>query len=158
MEQNRPQAAGVKAMDYYDANGKVRMDLFSVEAEKIGKDLINKTSNKFKGRGSVEISVTQLRKFFDDVKAVQRYLYQFEGEAREDAFRRKLPEIMMLKAKVSYARGRDTVTEEFREFIEKNMDAVKNIKDFEVFCKFFEAVYGYFCYHTATAQAQNQKR
>ena len=137
-----------KDMRYYDQNGNVNPELFSSVARHIGEDLVKKKSRKFKGKGDVDISTTQIRRFFDDVKAIKHYLDQFRDKKREEAFRRKLPEIMMLKAKVTYARGRDAVTDEFKNFIEKNISAIKSLRDFEVFCKFFEAVYGYFYYYS----------
>lgn len=136
-------------MRYYDQNGNVNLELFSSLARQIGEDLVKKKSRKFKGKGDVDISTTQIRRFFDDVKAIKHYLDQFrDKKKREEAFGRKLPEIMMMKAKVTYARGRDAVTDEFKNFIEKNISAIKSPRDFEVFCKFFEAVYGYFYYYS----------
>ncbi|MBW2031182.1 MAG: type III-A CRISPR-associated protein Csm2 [Deltaproteobacteria bacterium] len=148
MQQQATRNPGGVTISYYDKEGGVRPELFSSVAQQIGEDLVKKTSKKLKGRGDVKISTTQIRRFFDDVKAIQRYLNQFHDQERENAFRRKLPEIMMMKAKVTYARGRDAVTDEFKNFIEKNIALIKSLKDFEVFCKFFEAVYGYFYYYS----------
>ncbi|MDI9571329.1 MAG: type III-A CRISPR-associated protein Csm2 [Pseudomonadota bacterium] len=157
MEQKKPQGPVGKSYTYYDGEGRVRTELFSSEAERIGRDLVEKKSEKLKRRGDVEISPTQLRRFFDDVKAMERYLDQFHGKERENVFLKKLPEILMLKAKVSYARGRDTVTDVFQDFIERNMNTIRTINDFEVFCKFFESVYGFFYYYNVKKTAP-QKR
>jgi len=157
MDQQRAQGTGGRSFDYYDGEGKVRAELFSAVAERIGRELVEKKSRKLKGRGEVEISPTQLRRFFDDVKAMERYLAQFQGKDRENVFRKKLPEILMLKAKVSYARGRDTVTDVFQDFVERNMNTIKTINDFEVFCKFFEAVYGFFYYYNVQGAASKRR-
>lgn len=137
-------------ISYYDPSGQVKPELFSSEAEQTARDLVNKKDTSSKGRGTVEIGNTQMRKFFDDIKAIQHYISQFQDKEREEAFRRKLPEIMMINAKVTYARGRDAVTDEFKKFIQKHINTavIKSLRDFEVFCKFFEAVYGYFYYYT----------
>ncbi|MBW2059827.1 MAG: type III-A CRISPR-associated protein Csm2 [Deltaproteobacteria bacterium] len=149
MERNDREPAIPETMNFYDPDGSIRQDLFSVVAERQGRALVQRKSEKRKGgRGTVEITPTQVRRFFDEVKGIQRYLNQFQPEERESAFRRKLPEIMMLKAKVTYARGRDALTDEFKGFIEKSVASIKNLRDFEVFCKFFEAVYGYFYYYS----------
>ncbi len=149
MEQSRLQSAVGAGYRYYEADGKsVNPELFSTIADTVGKEL-TRPGSKLKGRGDIQISPTQLRRFFDDVKAIQRYLGQFHGmDEREAAFRKKLPEIKMLKAKAAYARGRDTVTQGFLDFVDKNVNMIKEIKDFDVFCKFFEAVYGYFYFHS----------
>ncbi|HRT61069.1 MAG TPA: type III-A CRISPR-associated protein Csm2 [Syntrophales bacterium] len=152
MNQQGPKRTGASPIDYYDSKGDVKPELFSTIADRIGKALVEKTDKKIKGKGSFDISPTQLRRFFDDVKSIESYLDQFSGKAREEAFAKKLPDVMMLKAKAAYARGRDAVTDEFKDFIEKNVDQVKTLKDFEVFCKFFEAVYGYFYYYSASAR------
>jgi len=152
------QAQSEKKIQYYDAGGSVRTDLLSAYAEIVGKQLAEEKSIKFKSKGYFKITPTQLRRFFDDVKAMQRYIDQFQGNERENAFKRKLPEIMMMRAKVSYARGRDTVTDGFLSFINENMNSVKTAKDFDVFCKFFEAVYGFFSFHSASAAANEQSQ
>ncbi len=135
-------------MSYYDQKGEVRPELFSSTAEQVAKDLVGKKDKRPTGKGFVEIGNTQMRRFFDDIKSIQRYLDQFQEKERKEAFRRKLPEIMMMNAKVTYARGREAVTDEFKNFIEKNTLAIKSLRDFDVFCKFFEAVYGYFYYYS----------
>ena len=135
-------------MSYYNEKGAVKPELFSSTAEQVAKNLVRKKSQKLTGRGDFEIGNTQMRRFFDDIKAIQRYLFQFQEKEREEHFRQKLPQIMMMKAKVTYARGRDAVTDEFKNFIEENISSIKSLQDFNVFCKFFEAVYGYFYFHT----------
>lgn len=157
MEQQKTRGKTDKVMTYF-VDGRVKPELFSEKAQEEGQKLVVEKSIKLKGKGFVEISTTQLRRFFDDVKAMQRYLYQFQGKDREDAFQKKLPEIKMLKAKVSYARGRDTVTDQFQSFIESNVNAVNNLADFDVFCKYFEAVYGFFYFYSSSASAHPQKR
>lgn len=147
MQQQVTRNPGGVSINYYDQDGGVRPELFSSMAEQKAKDLVHKKDKKPKGR-PVEIGTTQIRRFFDDVKAIQRYLNQFQDQEREQAFRRKHPEIMMMKAKVTYARGRDAVTDEFKRFIEENISVIKSLRDFEVFCKFFEAVYGYFYFYS----------
>ncbi len=125
---------------FYDESKNIQEELYNRIAEDIAETLASSSGKK--------LSRTQLRRFFDEVKAIQRYLNQFDDKKRKkEEFRKKLPEVKMIKAKVTYARGRNKVTKEFADFIEKSISLIKTPKDFEVFCKFFEAVYGFFYFH-----------
>jgi len=83
---------------------------------------------------------TQLRRFYNEVRSLA-------DRVKDDAsFKRILPLIRMLKAKVAYQKGRRLVPDSFVEFINTCVDE-KNLVDkddfLKGFVKHFEAVVGY---------------
>ena len=87
------------------------------------------------------IKSSQLRKFYADVKSLERQWQASGGD--EDAFAVILPMIKLLKAKSSYACKRNVVPENFRAWIEKHVDSVNAARDFKAFLLHFEAVVGF---------------
>jgi len=122
------------------------------DREKIKRE-IKKEKPKWAARrykGKPELSNTQVRKFYNEIKAIERYI-----EMREpNTFVEKLPEIKMIKAKAAYAYGRKlqkkggSITKEFKEFLDTNIDSIKTQRDFQIFCKLFEAVLGFFEFYS----------
>jgi len=112
----------------------VNQELFSEVADKCA-DAIRKNGGKEKNK------ISQIRKFYDEV------LMFNERVKDEDQFQKMLPYIKMLNAKVFYAIGRKHITEQFKDFILKCINQIKNKKDFEVFVKFFEAFMGFYRYY-----------
>lgn len=97
-------------------------------------------AEKIARKGGKKITKTKIRKFYNEVK---NYL----NRLKEEDFARIFPLIKMIKAKVSYELGRETgrdIPEEFFNFINKNIDKIKDKKDFEAFVLHFEAVLGYY--------------
>ena len=89
------------------------------------------------------IKTSQLRKFYADVKSLERsWIYQNRSDA---AFLGFLPQIKILKAKAAYAKGRAVVPSAFTDWVNTHVEAIKSPKDFEAFLLHFEAVVG-FCY------------
>ena len=89
------------------------------------------------------IKSSQLRKFYADVKSLERtWEYQKRSEA---AFLGILPQIKILKAKAAYAQGRGVVPPAFTQWVNTHVDAVSTSADFKAFLLHFEAVVG-FCY------------
>ncbi len=90
---------------------------------------------------------TQLRRFFDEVKAIQRQIELAVGGGAEhdEAFRRVRPRFAMLKAKVLYAKGRlgNHFPDAFVQFFVDHTHAAKTYRDFSAFVQHFEAVVGF---------------
>lgn len=89
-----------------------------------------------------ELTITQVRNFYNEVKQIQRLLSVNESRWEELYGRVKL-----LKAKVVYNRSRKKELENFEKFISECVDRIKKdgdgIKNFEIFAQLFEAVLGY---------------
>ncbi|NPV37752.1 hypothetical protein BREVNS_1739 [Brevinematales bacterium NS] len=124
------------------SNGHIRPELLSDEAWKKANEFgrRNNENNKFEG-----VSKTQIRKIFDEVKRLERMLSVKEWTDI-------LPLIKMLKPKVAYQVKRAIEKEKyltqyykkFETFIAESIDEVKEKRDFEAFCLYFEAVYAYY--------------
>lgn len=125
----------------------VKEDLFSkIAKQEVEKFLIfytdKKTGKKKASKGTP--SSTQIRKFFNDLLIIKQKIENTLNENSKDLeFKRQLPYIKMLKAKVAYAKSRDNVNQEFVDFIEKYIDEVNEKEDFFVLCDFFEAIIAY---------------
>ncbi len=142
------------------SKGIVNEELFSSVAEEIakkfgqsekkslGKDRKGKEKTK-----NLSNSKSQIRKFYDEVlrnKVIIESMSSSQDSSREEyeiiverEFRKRLPYIKMLKAKVTYAYVREKITSDFKKFIEENIDSIRDWEDFKVFCDFFEAVVAY---------------
>lgn len=109
---------------------KLKDSLIGKDAERIGKTLANLEP---------ELTVTQLRKFFNETRSLEERL-------KEDNFQKAL--IQMLKSKVAFsvAKKSSKVPEEFKDFIFACVDKINDEKDFYGFSKFFESIVGYFYY------------
>jgi CRISPR-associated protein Csm2 len=83
-------------------------------------------------------SSTQLRKFYDEV-----CLWHEKVGGDEQKFKELLPFIKMINAKVAYAQGRDNVTPEFTQLIKHCLTESTNVKSFNNFKLFFEAIIGF---------------
>ena len=136
----------IVSFSYYDKDGKVKKDLFDKMAEEEAK----KWASARDRRGKPELSNTQVRKFYNEIKAIERYI-ELKGE---ENFEQKLPEIKMIKAKAAYAYGRKlqkkggSITREFKDFLDKHIGQINTYQDFKIFCKFFEAVVGFFEFYS----------
>lgn len=87
------------------------------------------------------INSSQLRKFYADVKSLERQ-WQAAG-GNEDAFAGIMPMVKLLKAKSVYARKRKVVPESFRVWLWKHVDSINAARDFKAFLLHFEAVVGF---------------
>jgi len=124
---------------YLNENGDgIRPELLESEAEK--------QAQKFS-----RLNTTQLRKFFNEVKALEKKLK--DNNDSDEYFNKNLiPLIKMLKAKVSYSLARQEKKDfqqfkDFEEFLKRNIDNIKNKQDFKFFVLHFEAVIGYYYYY-----------
>lgn len=87
------------------------------------------------------LAASQLRKFYGDVKALERQWQNGGGD--EAAFAEVLPLVKLLKAKSSYACKCNVVPENFRKWLCDHVDSVNSARDFRVFVLHFEAVVGF---------------
>ena len=129
---------------YFDDKNKniVNKELFSKIAEEKAKEFGKVYFKKLRNDRNKKIfnSKSQIRKFYDDVLRNKIIIENLAYNNPDEEFRRRLPYIKMLKAKAYYAFEREKITLAFKEFIEENVDIVEDMKDFEVFCNFFEAI------------------
>jgi CRISPR-associated protein Csm2 len=115
----------------------LRPALLDEEAEQVGRKLAEE-----------KLERTQLRRFYNDVLSLKR---RFEMETvREKAkgtpstadeiFRRIEPELRLLRAKAYYANRRKVLPDIMKTFIDQHIRKISGAKDFQAFCKHFEAV------------------
>ena len=106
----------------------LRKELVSTEAKNIAKNM--------------KITNTQLRGFFNELKRLkQKYV-----DENEKNINKLHIELLILKSKLEYKKYGDKITNEFSEFMEKNIDIVikeNTMQSYEDFLVFFETVLGY---------------
>lgn len=122
------------------SDGKIDSELFSSKAELLAKAVFDASDNKVN-------KPTQLRKFYDEVVRFDSMLKSVSPDKQNEEFEKMLPYLKMLNAKAAYAMGRDLVTKEFKDFISKSLEQVKNKNDFELFNGLFEAFMGFYKYY-----------
>lgn len=94
---------------------------------------------------NAKITSAQFRKFYNEFKGLERK-YQTKmlaDDNKENAFVSILPQVKIMKAKVSYARSRKTVPPVFENWLKDAVDSINSAKQFEDFLLHFEAVLGY---------------
>lgn len=134
----------VRVKSFYNNDGKtIQPDLFDGFAKKVAESLIGKNEE---GK-SINVTSTQLRKIFDEVKRFDQIL-----TLQENQWDKQLPYIKMIKSKVAYAIARASEQENkkkalyknLKEFISSGIDLIKTEEDYHIFVSLFEAVYGFF--------------
>ena len=126
---------------YYKTDGSLDPKWVDSEALAVARTLVMKNSYGKTDKDSIKSS--QLRKFYADVKSLER-TWEYQGRS-EAAFLGVLPQIKILKAKAAYAQGRGVVPPAFTQWMNSHVDAVSTAADFKAFLLHFEAVVG-FCY------------
>jgi CRISPR type III-A-associated protein Csm2 len=122
---------------YYDETKNVDVNLFSKQAEEIVNKLAENKDNK-----NVKNSITQLRRFYNDIQIVKNKIDNSKDP--EEEFRKELPYIKMIAAKANYAYKRENITSFLNEFIKHNvLDLVNSYQDLTIFCTFFESIIAY---------------
>ncbi|SMC09194.1 type III-A CRISPR-associated protein Csm2 [Nitratiruptor tergarcus] len=139
-------------VNYFDVDGKIKVDLFSDIAEKIVFKCIkyltyDDQSNKRK------ISINQMRKFYNEILNYQIQINSISyKEKKLQKFRELLPLIKMEKAKANIAYQKKNMNTNFKRFIDKNIDYIvegydkdleKSLEKFTIFVSLFEAVIAY---------------
>ncbi|MBF0502747.1 MAG: type III-A CRISPR-associated protein Csm2 [Candidatus Riflebacteria bacterium] len=115
----------------------VTPDLFSDFAEKAAKAVSGQATDKLN-------KSTQLRRFFDDVLTFGSRLKELPNDRQSVEFEKTLPYLKMLNAKVAYARARELISPEFKDFIGISLRQLNDLEDFRVFHTLFEAFMGYY--------------
>ncbi len=124
----------------------VNEDLFSKTAEEEAKKFLKSVSTDNRGnkRGDKDTPTsTQIRRFFNDILSIKQKIEIAPLEQKNTVFKKQLPYIKMIKAKVVYAKSRDHVNDDYEKFMNKYIDNIKDIDDFFVFCDFFESIIAY---------------
>ena len=132
-------------MSYFDDTGKnIRPELLNEEAKQAAETFVVKRRD---GRGIDErdsIKNSQLRRFFNEFKGLERRLLQHAGD-QEEAFKGIKPMVKMANAKVAYAQARKVVPPTFVTWLQNHVRSIETASDFKAFLLHFEAVVG-FCY------------
>lgn len=128
-------------MTYYDGKH-IRPEFLNEEARKAAETFIQKFNGRVDDRNSIKNS--QLRKFFNEFKSLERQLDQQQGDI-DDSFKSIKPLVKMANAKVVYAQARKVVPQAFVDWLQKHIQAIDSARDFKAFLLHFEAVVG-FCY------------
>lgn len=84
---------------------------------------------------------SQIRKFYDELLIWDEKIHRAADKNAE--YHNSAPFIHMIKAKVSYAKGRDHVDEHFLEFINKLLGQIESPQTLRNAKLFFEAVLGF---------------
>ena len=130
-------------MSYFDATGKhIRAELLNEEAQQAASQFVKIQEGRINERGSIKNS--QLRRFFNEFKNLERQLSNSQGD-EEEAFKGIKPLVKMAHAKVEYAKARSVVPPAFVDWLKKHVLSIETAKDFKAFLLHFEAVVG-FCY------------
>jgi CRISPR type III-A-associated protein Csm2 len=103
-------------------------------------------------RGIRRIAGAELAKFYTEIKELQRVL-QYGGS---ETWKHVEPRLRLLRSKAYYANRRigqgHGVPREFRDFVDRSIQSVRNEEDFAKFAQHFEAVVG-FLYGMGSVQA-----
>ncbi len=130
-------------MSYFDNTGKhIRSELLDKEANEAANQFVKLKPNGKPTDDSIKNS--QLRRFFNEFKNLERQLDQQQGDV-EEAFKSVKPLVKMANAKVAYAEARKVVPKAFVTWLQKHVQTIETAKDFKAFLLHFEAVVG-FCY------------
>ena len=115
-------------------NGKIDKTLYNEKAEKVATILASTRSRDAN-------SYTQIRRFYDEITD---FYDEIEiSEDKESAFKTREPLILMLNSKVSYAKGRKKVDDNFVKFVKFSLNQVNDYSSFKTFKLLFEAVMGF---------------
>lgn len=98
-----------------------------------------------------ELTTNALRNFYDAVKAIENPILQAGSpKEKEDVFRRQLPHIKLLAAKVAhYQPEKPKIPKVFADFLYDSIKIINDLEEFEGFVLVFEAVAGW---HTKYAK------
>ncbi len=122
------QYPGISPKNYFDKDGDIVVDLFSDKADSIAQSFY-------------KTKVSQIRKFYDEVLRIKMKIFLSNDKKRE--FKKQLPYIKMILAKAAYSSKRKNIDKNFKEFLDRNIGEIKELKEFEIFCDLFESVVAY---------------
>jgi len=128
-------------MTYYEGKH-IRSELLNEEARKAAELFVVLNHTGKPTNDSIKSS--QLRRFFNEFKSLERQLDQRQGDV-EESFKSVKPLVKMANAKVVYAQARKVVPQAFVDWLQKHVQAIDTARDFKAFLLHFEAVVR-FCY------------
>ncbi|WP_043702719.1 type III-A CRISPR-associated protein Csm2 [Tepidimonas taiwanensis] len=111
---------------------KLNPQLFSDVAERIAQAVAA-------GASTTKNKSSQLRRFYDEF-----VMWQEKVGNSEERFQHYLPFVMMLKAKVAYAKGRDHVDQNFEAFLRHLLDQCTSAERLRLGKLFFEAFMAFY--------------
>lgn len=135
-----PHPLNPQAVQYYTPDGAIRPELLDAEADNFAQELVK----------TKKLTTTQLRRYYNEVINLQRRLDEMTaGGSREQAFERLRADFKLLKAKAYYAYGRnkEIFPKELLQFFVNHTHAVRTVRDFDAFCRHFQAVVGFHKYY-----------
>jgi len=150
-EEQKPPDLSFLDNGFYEKDN-LREDLLDDKARVWGQKFATKKSRD-------EVSSTQIRRFYGDVKALGKEMRQSGINMNSINCTDLAPykaRIKMLKSKVSYASSREKVSPSFQLLIEKCVNNIKHPKDFTGFVLFFESLLGYYYYYDSLKSAKGQ--
>lgn len=121
---------------------KLTKELLTVEPESIAKNEMENYKNKNQKRASS----TQIRKFYDDFLLLHSKAHR-DGFTEDDFKNEILPLIAFSKAKLAYSHGRSIINKKFKDDIERKVNLIETLKDFDNFILFYQALIGYTKYY-----------
>ncbi len=126
--------SGYLSGGYYEGDGQnrhMKKEYIVQYSKQIADDLSDDGRGKKNKR-------SQIRKFYEYTIQVRELVRR-----KDNCFAVAEAELNRLIPFVRYAESRDTVSELFGEFIEKNVKAVHDVEDLDAFLKHFEAIVAY---------------
>lgn len=127
--------------------------------------LTSEAEEKAKNFARNDLDSSQLRKFYNDFKLLER---KIQHKSERDFEKEILPLIKFVKSKIAYSAGREVsgrrgkktlVPPEFKEHMDKQIDSIKTEKDFKNFLLHYQAIIGFYTYiQTYEKQERHQSR
>lgn len=109
----------------------IREELLDQTAKSLAQSFSQKEFRPIKREA---LSQTQLRRFFNDLR-------NLEKKVQQSSFEKVKPLIKMVKSKVAYSR--EKIPSSFENFMNESISAIQSEKDFRAFMLHFEAVVGF---------------
>lgn len=112
-----------------------------------------------------DIESTQLRKFYDDFKVIERRIKEQQDLTDEKFKKEILPHIKFVGTKIVYSAGRSKgegggqknalVPEEFKKHILNELEKIQKVSDFRNFLMHYQAIIAYFKYEEFKGKQQS---
>ncbi len=117
---------------------------------------VTEDAEKFVKNIADKIDASQLRKFYDDFKVLERKMNEQQNPSNEWFKKSMIPHIKFVGTKIVYSAGRKKseggtskrtlVPEEFKKHILGEIDKIEKIDDFKHFLMHYQAIIAYFTY------------
>lgn len=135
---------GGRGGDRGERGGRDRRDRSEVffDPARSAAELVDELAQR-QARGIRRIAAAELARFYTEIKELHRALQRGGGET----WKQVEPRLRLLRSKAYYANRRigqgHGVPREFRDFIDRSIQSVRNEEDFAKFAQHFEAVVGF---------------